>query len=269
MYYFCNDHFQTEHKELIVKVTILQTDIKWAQAEQNQAAASKLISDAQGSDLYVLPEMWSTGFMTEPKDCAENAEEGGSFEWMKHEAHAHDCAVCGSLAVMTRQGELRNRNYFVLPDGERYHYDKHHLFSYGGEDRAYTAGKERAVAEYRGFRFLLLTCYDLRFPLWGRYKGDYDAVIFVANWPQSRREAWMTLLKARAIENQCYVIGANRTGADPTCAYSGDSAIIDPKGRIMAQAVGNGEQAVTADISIDELKDFRRKFPVLADRDLF
>lgn len=252
-----------------MRITIFQTDIKWAQLEQNQAAASRLISETRGSDLYVLPEMWSTGFMADPKDCAEKADEGSSFGWMRRTAHTHNCAVCGSLAVKTQQGRYRNRHYFVLPNGEHYHYDKHHLFSYGGEDRSYTAGMKRVVAEYEGFKFLLLTCYDLRFPLWGRYKGDYDAIIIVANWPQSRREAWQTLLKARAIENQCYVIGANRTGADAVCSYSGDSAIIDPKGRIMAQAVGGGEQTVTADINIDELKDFRTKFPVLADRDLF
>lgn len=252
-----------------MRITIFQTDIKWAQPEQNQAAASQLISKAQGSDLYVLPEMWSTGFMTDPKECAENADEENSFEWMTRTAHAHDCAICGSLAVKTQQGDYRNRHYFVLPNGEYYYYDKHHLFSYGGEDRVYTAGEKRTVAEYKGFKFLLLTCYDIRFPLWGRYKGDYDAVIVVANWPQSRREVWQTLLKARAIENQCYVIGANRTGADAACIYYGDSAIIDPKGRIIAQAVGNEEQTVTADIHIEELRDFRKKFPVLADRDLF
>lgn len=252
-----------------MKVTILQTDIEWLQPERNQAEASRLISETPGSDLYVLPEMWNTGFITEPQNWAEDANTGISLEWMRQTAQAHNCAVCGSLAVKTKQGEYKNRQYFIFPDGAYYYYDKHHLFSLGGESKCYTAGENRTVATYCGFRFLLLTCYDIRFPLWGRYKNDYDAIIVTANWPESRHNVWRVLLAARAIENQCYVIAANRTGSDPVCLYAGGSIIFNPKGEILAQAKSGGEQTISADMDIDSLKTFRSKFPVLEDRDIF
>ena len=179
------------------------------------------------------------------------------------------CAVCGSVAVCCTDGLIRNRMYFVLPDGKSYYYDKRHLFAYGGEDKHYVKGGRRVVAEYKGVRFLLQVCYDLRFPVWARNNDDYDAILFAANWPGSRQNVWQVLLRARAIENQCYVIGANRTGSDPLCRYVGRSAIVDAKGKTLAQAKGDAPQVVTADIDIGALNAFRKKFPVLADRDLF
>lgn len=252
-----------------MKITILQTDVKWAQPEDNQAAANKLISETPHSDLYILPEMWTTGFATSPDGIAEDAGSHSSLGWMQQTAKANRCAICGSISVKTQQEQYRNRQYFVLPDGTYFHYDKHHLFSYGGEDKSYTAGTKRIIAKYKGFRFLLQTCYDLRFPQWMRYKEDYDAIIVVANWPSSRQNAWQILLRARAIENQCYVIGANRVGQDKDCSYSGHSAIIDAKGSTLAQAQKGKEQAITAEIDIDSLLRFRSKFPVLKDRDIF
>lgn len=252
-----------------MKVTILQTDIEWLQPEHNQAEANRLISEASGSDLYVLPEMWNTGFITEHLDWAEDANKGSSLEWMRQIAQTHNCAVCGSLAVKTMQGEYRNRQYFILPDGAYYYYDKHHLFSYGGESKCYTAGERRTVATYGGFRFLLLTCYDIRFPLWGRYRDDYDAIIVTANWPESRHNVWQVLLAARAIENQCYVIAANRTGCDPMCSYAGGSVVFNPKGEILMQTKNREQQTLSADIDIDGLRTFHSKFPVLEDRDIF
>ena len=216
--------------------------------------------------MYVLPEMWATGFVTE---SPSEACSGFPLEWMMGLAAGRRCAVCGSAAVMGADGKPRNRQYFVLPDGSYYYYDKRHLFAYGGEDKGYVRGNRRVVAEYKGVRFLLQTCYDLRFPVWMRYRDDYDAIIFAANWPASRQTVWRTLLCARAMENQCYVIGANRTGSDPAAEYSGGSAVIDAKGATLAEAAGTAEQAVTAEISLDELRRFRAKFPVLADRDRF
>lgn len=252
-----------------MRIAILQTDIKWAQPYKNMAAAAELMAANKGADLYVLPEMWSTGFITEPEREAEALQTKATLEWMEDIARSNGCAVCGSIAMRTGQGEYRNRLYFVRPDGNSFHYDKRHLFGYGGECKHYTAGNERVIAEYGGMRFLLLTCYDLRFPVWARNKGDYDAMIVTANWPESRQNVWQILLRARAIENQCYVIGANRTGADPSCSYIGRSAIIDAKGATLAQAKAKKEQCVSAEISIGRLQSFRMKFPVLEDRDIF
>lgn len=246
-----------------MKITVLQTDIKWACPDDNIAAVEALIEDAPQSDLYVLPEMWATGFAaTTPSLACSDAP----LQWMTDTACRHTCAVCGSLAVTADDGTYRNRFFFVMPDGTYTYYDKHHLFTFGGEDRFYRAGTNRVVAGHGGIRFLLLTCYDLRFPAWARYNGDYDAIIFAANWPQSRQFAWDTLLRARAIENQCYVIGANRIGSDSTAAYNGGSAIIGPKGETLA-AAGDRLSSITADISLDRLQRFRERFPVLDDRD--
>ena len=164
--------------------------------------------------------MWSTGFATSPEGIAEEEDfcsSNGSLAWMKSMARKHDAAICGSLSVKTDGGKFVNRSYFVYPDGRVEHYDKKHLFFAGGEHKSYTAGTRRVVAEYKGVRFLLLICYDLRFPVWSRNDLDYDAIICVANWPTPREEVWSTLLKARAIENQCFVLGANRVGTDDQC----------------------------------------------------
>lgn len=254
---------------LYMNVTVLQTDIHWASIAANTSAVDDMLDKAEArgaapADLYVLPEMWATGFhATSPQAACSPLP----LEWMQSAADRLRAAVCGSVAVKAVDGTFRNRQYFVLPDGSFYYYDKRHLFSYGGEDRFYKAGGKRTVAVYGGIRFLLLTCYDLRFPVWMRYDGDYDAIIVVANWPESRSHAWHTLLRARAIENQCYVIGANRTGCDPLCSYAGGSAIIDAKGLTLAQAEGKAQQAVSAAIDIEALRRFRSKFPVLDDRD--
>lgn len=252
-----------------MRITILQTDIKWAQPEENMVAAGRLISEDKGADLYVLPEMWTTGFITKLVCGMDEKQADSALEWMREKAHGNCCAICGSIAVKTGQGEYRNRQYFVRPDGTYDYYDKRHLFAYGGEDKLYTAGDKRVVAEYMGIRFLLQTCYDLRFPVWMRNKNDYDAIIVTANWPENRQNVWQILLRARAIENQCYVIGANRTGKDPSCSYMGRSAIIDAKGRTLAQASTTGQQCVMANIDTGSLMKFRAKFPVLNDRDIF
>lgn len=248
-----------------MRITILQSDIEWAQPEVNASRMKKLIESNPGSHLYVLPEMWSTGFATNPQAIAET--DGKSLAWMKRTAARVNAALCGSVAVRDEEGLFRNRFYFVRPDGSTDFYDKRHLFAFGGEDTHYTRGEQRTVAQYGGFRFLLLTCYDLRFPVWSRYQGDYDAIIYVASWPDTRQEVWSLLLKARAIENQCFVVGANRVGNDPVCRYTGGSAIIDAKGHTLAESTEAKEETLTADLSIEEQNTFRSKFRVLDDRD--
>ena len=187
---------------------------------------------------------------------------------MQRKAAERNCAIAGSVAVQ-ENGKYYNRFYFVHPDGTVQHYDKKHLFTYGGEDKQFTAGTERVVVHYRGVRILLEVCYDLRFPVWSRNLGDYDMILYVASWPTPRVDAWSALLRARAIENQCYVAGVNRMGTDPACEYSGGSAIIDPYGKTMAECPWSCESEATAEIDMEKLAAFREKFPVLDDADSF
>lgn len=243
-------------------------DLKWADPIANTAKASALIATAPGADVYLLPEMFSTGFIMTPETHAEPAADSSTLRWMQATATANNAAVGGSIAV-SEKGEYYNRFFFVLPDGNTYWYDKRHLFAYGGEDRCYTAGKERTIVTFRGFRFLLQTCYDLRFPIWSRNNGDpYDVALYVANWPSSRSAVWQALLRARAIENQCYVVGINRTGSDPTCQYEGLSSVTDARGETLIEADRNdGDSVLTVSLDKESLQRFREKFPVLADAD--
>lgn len=237
-----------------MKVKILQTDIIWADPKANLERLDEMFKTLPQADLYVLPEMFTTGFATKPEGIAES--EGLGLAWMKKTAAEHDCAVAGSIATL-EDGKYFNRFYFVAPD-KIWQYDKHHLFTYSGEHHHFTAGTEKVIAEWRGVRFRLAVCYDLRFPVWLRNEDPaYDALVIVASWPSPRAEAWKALLRARAIENQCYVIGVNRIGDDPTCHYSGDSAFIDAYGQDADE------------IDMDALRAFREKFPVLKDADKF
>lgn len=250
-----------------MKLTLLQTDIAWNDAEANIATAERLMDLAPGADLYVLPEMWATGF--DPAPTASTAAAAvRALDWMRHAAAYRRCAVAGSLAVEA-EGQMRNRFYFVTPDDVR-HYDKRHLFTYGGETAHYSPGRERVVVDWAGTRILLQVCYDLRFPVFARNRGDYDLLLYVANWPESRQAVWDTLVRARAIENQCYVAAVNRAGSDPACAYAGGTACIDAYGHTVAHAGTDGTEAVvTAETDLERLRRFRAKFPVLADADTF
>ena len=249
-----------------MEIVIVQHDITWASPDTNRQHLEEVLARAPQADLFVLAEMWPTGFAAEPKDVAE--QDGASLEWMKCMARKHDAAIAGSIAT-EEDGKYYNRLYFVKPDGNVEYYDKHHLFSYAGEDKRYTCGNRRVVVEWRGVRFMLAVCYDLRFPVWSRNRDDYDALLYVASWPSSRIEAWSTLLKARAIENQSYVIGVNRVGKDPNCEYAGASALIDPYGHPIAECDNNKECLAKATLDMEALQAFRKKFPVLRDRDEF
>jgi predicted amidohydrolase len=253
-----------------LKLTLLQTDIRWAQPDLNMQDAARLMDQSGPSDLYVLPEMWSTGFATEPDGIAHDEHDNTALLWMRQQATSRQCAICGSLAVRLADGTYRNRHYFV--DGRHRQvcfYDKHHLFTYGHENQYYTAGTEHCIVAYEGFRLLLLTCYDLRFPCWSRYATgrEYDAIVVVANWPQSRQSAWQILTRARAIENQAYLIGVNRVGDDHYSHYAGASVVVDPIGRTIGQCRQNIQQSLTVDIQLAELQRRRQKFRVLDDRD--
>ena len=249
-----------------MKITILQQNIVWADPTANVRKADEAINQNPGADLYVLPEMFSTGFCTNPEGIAESTE-SETLQWMKDKAATTDAAIAGSVAV-TEDGKYYNRFYFMKPDGNVTHYDKKHLFTYGGEHLRFTAGEERVVVEWKGVRILLEVCYDLRFPVWARNRGDYDMILYVASWPTPRVSAWSALLVARAIENQCYVAGVNRVGTDPACEYCGGSVIIDPYGKTLAACEMNQECEASAEVDMDKLNAFREKFPVLNDADV-
>ena len=250
-----------------MKAALVQYDIVWADPAANRSRLDALLEGIPQVDLIVLPEMFSTGFATQPEGVAEEAP-SETLEWMKAKARAKDCAVAGSVALH-EDGKFFNRFWFVKPDGEVTAYDKHHLFTFSGEHHRFTRGEERVVVEWRGFRFLLNVCYDLRFPVWSRNRKDYDAAIYVASWPSVRQFPWDTLLRARAIENQCYVLGVNRVGKDPSCEYGGGTAAVDPYGATLTACVPGAEQILVTDLDMDVLNAFRAKFPVLEDAEDF
>ena len=261
-----------------MKVTLLQRDILWADPKGNAKLNEKLIKENAGSDLYLLPEMFSTGFATTPDGIAEKLDNEGecfTLKWMKKQAKESNCAICGSVAV-EEKGRFYNRLYFVTPDG-CWQYDKHHLFTYGGENKRYTAGEDkRVIVEWSGVKILLQVCYDVRFPVFVRnrlldegYNPEYDAIIYVASWPATRVPVWRKLLPARAIENQCYIMAVNRVGEDPACRYIGGTMLIDAMGNSVAEAEEGTECAVSGEIDMESLAKFRSKFPVLKDADKF
>lgn len=250
-----------------MNVRLLQTDIRWESPEANRKHFDTLIDRLPLTDLIVLPEMFTTGFTLTPGKIASK-EGHDTLKWMRETTARTGTALGGSIAV-EESGEYYNRFYFVMPDGTYHYYNKRHLFTYGGENRQYTPGRERVIVEHCGFRILLQICYDLRFPVFSRCTGNYDMIIYVANWPVSRIGVWNTLLRARAIENQCYVAGVNRTGSDPSNYYNGCSLVIDYLGNTVADAGAGGETALAATVAIEPLNDFRRKFPALEDADPF
>jgi predicted amidohydrolase len=246
-----------------MKTAIIQHAIQWGQTAANLQVLSELMEQQRGVDLLVLSETFATGFMT------EGALTSGPsvLDWMQREARRLDAAIAGSVAFSDDEGLARNRLFFVRPDGTYDYYDKHHLFSMAGETETYVAGQQRVVVTWRGVRLLLQVCYDLRFPVFSRNHGDYDAILYVANWPKSRREVWQTLLKARALENQCYVIGVNCVGCSSGVDYAGDSVVLDAYGRTVASCPVSEQATAIAELDMAKLDLFRQKFPVLNDAD--
>lgn len=250
-----------------MKLILLQTDIKWMDVQANLEGLDILVDTLPDADLLVLPEMFATGFCMEPEQVAE-LEEGEILKWMKMAAHRQNIALTGSVSV--REGmHFYNRMYFVEPNGITSFYDKRHLFSYGQEDCYYTPGNRRMVVTYRGVRFLLQVCYDLRFPVWSRNRKDYDVALYVANWPVSRIGVWKTLLEARAFENQCFVVGVNRVGSDPQCMYNGQTTAYDFYGRNLGSLTEDCAGWLEIELDLEALEKARRKFPVLQDGDIF
>ena len=250
-----------------MKTAIVQHAIRWNQLEWTLQQISSLLDQQSGADLYVLAETFATGFLAEGSAEQAEAQSKEIFQWMQTQAHRLDAAIAGSVATKDDKGQLRNRLFFVRPDGSYDYYDKRHLFAFAGETKEYVGGERRVVIEWRGVRFLLQVCYDLRFPVFSRNHGDYDAAIYVANWPKPRRDVWQTLLKARALENQCFVVGVNIVGSDKACEYVGDSAVINAYGQIIAQCTPGEVETASAELDMEQLLRFRKKFPVLQDAD--
>ncbi|HVN59540.1 MAG TPA: amidohydrolase [Bacteroidales bacterium] len=252
-----------------MKITVLQPEIRW---EDRQANLLHLESLIQGTgsrgDLIILPEMFPTGFSMSAGTLAEGPG-SPTVSWMKKMASQYGTALCGSY-ISVDSDKYCNRFIFVAPDREIIKYDKRHLFRMGGESSHYSPGQERVIIEFSGFRILPAICYDLRFPVWLRNRGDYDLIVCVANWPEPKRDVWNVLLRARAIENQCYVAASNRIGSDGDgISYAGESVILDPKGNELAAVSSHSEGTASAEIDLHSLNVFREKFPAWKDADDF
>ena len=248
-----------------MKIAIVQYDIVWNNVEENIRRVERLINNVE-ADLFVLPEMWTTGFDVHPTPELAAASRQAEM-WMKQTAAERNAAVCGTL-ITDVEGVYRNRAFFYTPSGLQSVYDKRHLFSPGGENKAYAAGEQRVVTEYKGVRILLQICYDLRFPVFSRNRADYDLMINMANWPASRQSVWDVLSRARAIENQCYVAAVNRVGDDTSCHYTGGSALIDARGQVLDE-IKNQSGIIVAQLDFEQQNTFRKRFPVLNDADDF
>ena len=268
-------------------VTLIQTDLRWEDKQANLAMLEKKIRGIQEKTmLVILPEMFSTGFSMKPELLAETMD-GPAVQWMKKIAAEKKIILTGSL-IIEDQGQYYNRLIWMLPNGQCGTYDKRHRFAYAGEDKHYAAGNKRLIASVNGWRINLQVCYDLRFPVWARQHPDaveylpgdgansapdarleYDVLIYVANWPERRSHAWKTLLQARAIENQSYVIGVNRVGDDGNnIHHSGDSMIVDPLGEVLYHK-NNVEDVFTYTLSKERVNEVRTKFPFWKDADEF
>ena len=254
-----------------MKIAIFQYDIVWGDKTRNLELVERCMADMEDDvDVLLLPEMFSTAFTVD--DVSELAESGcgSTMQAVESLARRHGCAVCGSF-MAEEHGKFFNRAFFVTESGERYFYDKRHLFSMGGEGKCFSAGNRNVVVKYKGWNISLQICYDLRFPVWSRnVGGEYDLLIYMANWPTVRIAAWDTLLKARAIENLSYVCGVNRVGKDGSgFDHNGHSCVISPKGETVL-AFGDGEVALkVCEIDLDSLQRFRSKFPAWRDADEF
>ncbi|WP_034041891.1 amidohydrolase [Wocania ichthyoenteri] len=252
-----------------LKIAVVQSDLVWENPELNRKNFSeKLKSISESVDVIILPEMFTTGFTMYAKKVAETMQ-GKTVEWMKNEASKHNAAIVGSL-IISEENKYYNRLLFVEPSGKISIYNKRHTFTLVGEDKVFTAGNEKVIMNYKGWKICPLICYDLRFPVWARNTEGYDVLIYVANWPEPRVSAWDTLLKARAIENMSYCIGVNRVGIDGVNSeYSGHSSVYDVLGNTLTTFKPNKEQVEIVTLEKRHISGYRNKLKFLDDRDVF
>ncbi len=251
-----------------LKITIIQSELHWENAEANLEMFSKKIQNIEEeTDLIILPEMFTTGFSMNAEQLAES-NDGKTLQWMVSEAKKYQTAITGSV-IISENNHFYNRLFFVFPDGSYEKYDKKHTFTLAKENESYTAGTERLIVNYKGWRICPLVCYDLRFPVWARNTEDYDVLIYVANWPKVRTVAWDTLLRARAIENMTYCIGVNRVGFDGNDhEYVGHSGVYDVLGKQISTSAFD-EFTETVVLNKSHIEENRRHFEFLNDRDQF
>jgi len=252
-----------------MKISVIQPDIFWDDKAINFQRLTELITPLfNNTDIVILPEMFNTGFSINPSKLGEETK-GETYQWMKSLAVKGNFGICGSY-IVSESNKYLNRWVFVSPENETWTYDKRHLFSMGEEKKLFAPGKSRLSFSFRGIKISAYICYDLRFPVWSRNAEGSDLIIYAANWPESRRNVWNTLLPARAIENQCYVAGSNRTGTDGAgIKYCGESIIVNPKGEIVASAGKEENCCISAELLLTELMEFRKNFNVLDDADKF
>ena len=252
-----------------LKIALVQTDIVWQDANQNRKRYSEKINAIDSEvDVFILPEMFSTGFSMHPVGISETMQ-GETLIWMKKVAFEKNAAICGSL-IISEENKYYNRFLFVHPSGEVEFYDKRHLFSLAGEEKVYSKGNKKLLITYKGWKICPLVCYDLRFPVWARNVDYYDVLVYVANWPKARVVAWDTLLKARAIENLCYVVGVNRVGVDAgNYEYSGHSAVYDCLGEKLTHSIPNHEGIEIVELQKEQVSKIRNKLKFLNDKDSF
>ncbi len=255
-----------------LSVTMIQSNLSWENKAANlQQFSEKIVAIKRPTHVVVLPEMFSTGFSMKPAALAETME-GETVQWMKQMAARQKIIVTGSVIIEENQ-QFFNRLLWVLPNGTVGQYDKRHRFAFAGENNHYTAGNKRLITSVNGWKINLQICYDLRFPVWARQQStdapEFDVLLYVANWPERRSHAWKSLLIARAIENQCYVVGVNRIGRDGNgIEHSGDSMLIDPLGDIL-YTQSNAEETSTHVLHKEKLDEIRTKFPFWKDADYF
>lgn len=261
-------------------ITLIQTNLHWEDKKANLEMFSKKIeSIKEMTEVIILPEMFNTGFSMKPETLAEDMN-GDTVLWMKNIAAQKKVIITGSIMVKDpstkAQGDNNyyNRLIWMLPNGEYGYYDKRHLFAYGNEHAHFSPGNKRLIASVKGWKINLQVCYDLRFPVWARQSGvgagpEYDLLVYVANWPEQRIHAWKSLLTARAIENQSYVVGVNRVGKDGNgFVHTGESMIIDPLGEIIYRKKDD-EDIFTCTLQKERLAEIRNRFPFLNDADSF
>ncbi len=259
-----------------LRISLVQGDTRWHDPAGNRDYYGHLIAPLHGTtDLVLLPETFTSGFSNDAIDQAETMD-GPTVAWLREQAARLGAAIAGSVQIRDAGG-VYNRLCFVTPDGTLQHYDKRHLFRYAKEHERYAAGRERLTVEWKGWRICPQVCYDLRFPVFSRNRFDverpggldYDLLLYVANWPSARAYAWKTLLRARAIENLCFVAGLNRVGTDGNgLHYAGDSAVIDFRGEPVSESLGR-EVVVTTTLQAAELLAHRERFPAMLDGDGF
>jgi predicted amidohydrolase len=251
----------------VLKISLLQTELAWEDPAANCRHLAAQMTGFDATDLVVLPEMFSTGFSMASVRLAETMT-GPSVMWMQQQAASLDAVVCGSL-IINADGHYYNRCIWMPADGNVQYYDKKHLFRMSNEHQHYSPGRHRCVVQWQGFRVCLQVCYDLRFPVWSRNQNDYDLLLFVANWPAARRQHWRSLLQARAIENQSYVVGVNRLGTDGYgVTYAGDSLMFDFNGEPLADLTDQ-PSCPTLAIDMEPLRRYREAFPAWRDADRF